>query len=277
MRFASLGLIVVAGNAFAQPPPGPMIEGPSNETQSVLPNLLATSAGGTLDARIDFTLNGEDDLLLFATNLHGQYISPGGLGGYASVPFIYASADGESESALGNLEVGGLYAIRSSPTTDVLLRGGIALDTADEDDIILILAGQLSPKLTDIYASGFATTWARAQGQLRHASGNLRIGAAAGFDLPIDGLAEEAGFDGALNLSASIGIHGPSAGFGVGFALIKAMSDADTDDTTFTSINATVDFPIGARSRFFGTFGYPEPDENEFDVFAVGAGIRAGF
>ena len=41
------------------------------------------------------------------------------------------------------------------------------------------------------------------------------------------------------------------------------------------TINATIDFPIGTTARALGAFGYPEPDENELDVFSVGAGIRA--
>ena len=281
-RLSGLSCLLVTGHAFAQPPPGPMLEGPVNETQSVLPNLLSTSAGGTIDARTDFTLLSDEEITLFAINVHGQFISPTGLGGYAAIPFVYGSADdagggSDSESGIGNLELGGLYAIRSSPDTDILLRGGIALDTADEEDVFLILLGQLSPRLNDVYASGFATTWGRAQAQVRHASGNIRLGGMIGFDLPIDGLAADSeGFTGAFNAAASIGIQGPSVGFGIGFAMIKAITDNDTDDTTFSSINATVDFPVGATMRFFGTFGYPEPDENEFDAFAVGAGIRAG-
>ena len=279
-RLSGLSCLLVSGHVFAQPPPGPMLEN-VNETQSVLPNLLPTAAGGNIDARLDFTLNTEDEdnsLTLFAVNVHGQYISPSGLGGYAAFPFVYASIDGESESGIGNLELGGLYALRQSPDTDILLRGGISLDTADEEDIFIIVAGQLSPKLNDVYSSGLATTWGRAQAQVRHASGTLRIGGMVGFDVPIDGLAAESdGFDGAINVAASIGVQGPSVGFGIGFAMIKALTDGDDDDTTFSSINATIDFPVGPKMRFFGTFGYPEPDENEFEVFAVGGGIRAGF
>jgi hypothetical protein len=58
--------------------------------------------------------------------------------------------------------------------------------------------------------------------------------------------------------------------------MVKVLTDADTDDDTFTSINATIDFPVGEKMRFFGAFGYPEPDDNDFDVFSIGAGIRAG-
>jgi hypothetical protein len=281
MRLSLSGLIVLAsGTALAQPVPGPMLDGTSNYVQSVLPNLLSTAPGGTVDARMDFTLDGEDDdnsLTLFAVNLHGQFISPGGLGGYVALPFFYASANGESRNGIGNLEVGGLYAVRQGIDTDILLRGGIALDTASDEDILFLVAAQLSPKLLDLYTSGFDTTWGRAQASVRHAAGDIRIGGAVGFDLPIDGLAADAaGFDGAITAAGSVGFQGPSVGLGVGFAMVKVLTDADTDDDTFTSINATIDFPVGEKMRFFGAFGYPEPDDNDFDVFSIGAGIRAG-
>jgi hypothetical protein len=258
-----------------------MLDGTSNYVQSVLPNLLSTAPGGTVDARMDFTLDASDsdnDLTLFAVNLHGQFISPGGLGGYVAAPFVYASVDGESESGLGNLEVGGLYALRQTIDTDILLRGGIAIDTTSQEDIGIIVAGQLSPKLLDVYASSLNTTWGRAQAQVRHAAGSLRLGGSIGFDLPISGDGADAeGFDGLLNAAASIGMQGPSVAFGFGFALVKILSDGTGDDT-LTSLNATVDFPVGEKMRFFGAFGYPEfDDENDFDVFAIGAGIRAGF
>jgi hypothetical protein len=282
MRSGLTGLILLfSARALAQPPPPPpggMVEGPSPDgTQSVLPNLLSTAAGGTIDARMDATLDSESDLTVFAINMHGQYIAPSGIGGYASVPFFYATADGESQNSIGNAEVGGLYVLRQAPDTDIVLRGGLAFDTADQEDILIIVAGQISPKLVDIYASGFATTWARAQVQVRHASGNLRLGGSIGFDLPVDGLAKDASFDGALTAIGAVGVQGPSVGFGVAFTLLKALNDQDNDDDTFNCVNATIDFPVGGKARFFGSFGYPEIDENEFDLFSVGAGIRAGF
>lgn len=276
--------LLVASQAFAQPPPGPMLAEEPNTTQSFLPNLLATSVGGTIDARFDYTNLGDSDYTLFALNVHAQYLTPGGGGGYVALPFAYISGENilgeeESQSGLGNLEVGGLYAVRQSPDTDILLRGGIALDTADDEDAGLIPIAQISPKLTDSLASGLATTWARAQVQFRHASGNMRLGAMGGFDLPIDGAAEEAdGFDGVLNLAASLGFETPSFGLGFGFAYAQILTDEDVSDDSQFNFNATIDFPIGAKARLFGALGIPnvdDIDENDGDVWALGVGVRA--
>jgi hypothetical protein len=278
---SGLILLLLSTPAFAQEPPPVYVE-PTTPAgpQSILPNLLSTAQGGTIDARADYTHDGtESDLTLVAITAHGQYISPGGLGGYIVLPMAYASAEDESETGLGNIEVGGLYAIRSG-ATDILLRGGISLNTAGDEQQLLVPVSQLSPRLNDAYPTGFDTTWGRAQAQLRHASGTLRLGAAAGFDVPVGGaLADSEGFDGLLNVAVGVGIEQPGFGVGVGIAYLQALTDGDSDDDSISSFNATVDFPIGPTARLFGTFGIPDLDnagDNGTDLFAIGAGVRVG-
>jgi hypothetical protein len=283
MRFGFTGLclLIFSSTALAQEPPPTYVEGAVNGTQSVLPNMLSTQVNGTFDARIDYTHFNENnaDATILGFSLHGQWITPGGLGGYASIPFGYISADGNSENGVGNVELGGLYAIRQ-PNMDVLLRGGVALDTTSDEDVFLVLASQLSPRLNDAYTTSLNTTWGRAQGQLRYSSGTLRLGASGGFDIPIDGdLSDSDNFDGLVNLAVSLGIEQPGFGVGVGFVFIHALTDTDDDDNDVSGFNATIDFPIGPKARLFAALGIPDLDnvqDNGADLFAIGAGVRIG-
>ncbi len=277
-------LLLVPAMAFAQEPPPPAVEPASVPgVQSLLPNLLSTAPGGTVDARLDYTHDnaGSDDLTLFGLTLHGQYLTPQGYGGYVSAPFSYASGNGDSRSGLGNLEVGGLYALRTSETMDVLLRGGIALDTADDDGTLLVPISQISPRLTDAFTTGFNTTWGRAQAQVRTSSGTLRLGALGGVDVPISGDLKDAGaFDALLDIAVSAGIEEPGFGIGVGFSMIQVIGDdSSSDDDNISSFNATIDFPVGPKARVFGTLGIPDLDnisDNGADLFAIGTGVRVG-
>ena len=86
MQFIKPALVVssclVAHSAAAQP----AASGPS--PQPVLPNVLPTADGGTIDGRIDYSrLRGDPDIdppLLLAFNLHAQYIASMGSGAAAA-------------------------------------------------------------------------------------------------------------------------------------------------------------------------------------------------
>jgi hypothetical protein len=260
-----LVVAALAAPAAAQPVP-----------QAQLPNLLSTSVGGTVDLRFDYSDFDTlllDDVTLIAFNLHVQYLAPRGFGGYLQVPFAYASANDESETELGNLQLGGLYAIRSSPTLDILLRGGIALDTASEDGELLVPFANILPRLADFPATGFDTSWLRLGGQLRYASGNLRIGGTLGFDLPLD--SEEVDGDTVLTLGGSIGFEQPG-GFGaaLGLMFLQNLGDDVGDDNT-VGLNLTGGTAIGSSARLFGAIGLNLEDDAE--GFSVGIGVRFGF
>jgi len=250
--------------------------------QSLLPNMMSTQTGGTVDARIDYTHQGDIDATIIGFNVLGQYITPGGAGAYASIPVGYADGNGDSVKGLGNIEVGGLFAMKNSPNMDVLLRAGIALDTADDDGSFLVPLSQISPRLTDAYTTGFNTTWGRGQGQIRLLSGNIIFGALAGVDVPVSGDIKDANaIDALLNLAASIGFEQPGFGIGVGLSYIQALgSDTDSDNNSISSFNATIDFQVGPKARVFGALGIPDLDnisDNGADLFAVGGGVRVGF
>jgi hypothetical protein len=64
-------------------------------------------------------------------DVHGQFVDPmSGLGGYVSVPFGYVSGGGQSDEALGDIEAGAIFAVRTAnPNSKIILHGGLTLPT----------------------------------------------------------------------------------------------------------------------------------------------------
>lgn len=246
--------------------------------QAPLPNQLPTNAGGTVDLRFDYSSFDVflfEDITFVAFNAHVQYLTPGGFGGYFGVPFVYASANDESETEIGNLQLGGLYALRASPEMDILLRGGFAVDTASEDGELLVPFGNILPRLSEYPTSGVDTTWFRLGGQLRFSSGNVRIGGTLGFDVPVDN--DEADGDAIMHLGGSIGFEQPGS-FDVSFGMLLLQGlndDDDNDDDNLVGLNIMGGTAIGATARLYAAIGINL--EDEVDGFSFGVGVRFGF
>lgn len=289
------------GSAAPPPPPPPPPSGASDvaapaakTSGTILPNMLPSRIGATIDVRVDYShfsegFLGGGDLFLLGFNLHGQYIAPQGYGGYLTIPYFYArieddGIDGpetQSENGAGNLELGGLYRLPQSETTEILLRGGFALDTAGNVGGFLTPFSQLAPRLYDAYPTGFAATWLKAEASLRHSSGNLVLAASGGFDVPLgqdDGEGTlTVNVDAVAKAAISAGIENPGFGLSAGFVFLAAIGTNDDDNETVMGLNLLANFPINAATALYATFGLPDLEDNadEFDLWAVGAGVRA--
>ena len=271
------------------PPPGEQPVVNTRVVGPILPNMLPARVGATIDIRGDYTYTSQDDalfgeLFLLAFNFYGSYITPQGFGGYAQSPYWYArtTGDGEdfSDKGVGNLEVGGLYLLPQGPTSQILLRAGIALDTASSVGAFISPFSALAPRLYDAYPTGFASTWGRGEGSFRHSSGNLHLGASVGVDVPItsadeeeDGISIDIDAIGKAAISASMDAGGASVG--LGFVMMQAFG-VDSDDERIFGLNANVAFPINPTMSLYGSFGFPDLENNteELSIFGFGAGIR---
>ena len=259
--------LLASSSALAEP------ARPSSPT--VLPNLLPSAEGGTVDLRADYVHAGDVDGSLDAATLaaHAQYLTPRGLGGYLALPVGASHESGSTRTGVGNLEGGVLVAIRKHGA-DVLLRGGLALDNATSEGEFLLPALTFPARLLDGYASGFATTWARGDVQVRGRLGVLQLGARAGFDRPLSGVASDLGFDGIVKLGASVGVAQPGFGVAVGFALIDAIAGSDREISS--SVSATVDVPVAPQVRAYAAFELPLDPLGDSTLFSLGAGVRIG-
>jgi hypothetical protein len=118
----------------------------------------------TLDRQDDSSrLGGELSYLFLPNNnggatsmrfdLHGQYVTPTGVGGYISIPFAYLSGGNQSDQAVGDLDVGAIYAVRlANPNTKLFLHGGLTLPTMKNSVTSAEIDGVASgARLSDVY------------------------------------------------------------------------------------------------------------------------------
>lgn len=206
------------------------------------------------DASLAYSvLNDATDVFNLRLNLHAQYVTPGGAGGYISLPYAY-SYDSEGEGALGNLDLGGIYAIPQGPTT-FIFRGGLMVATADDNflGITTNLATGFD-RLTD-FASVFPETqWLRlstsATHQLSAAGSNqgLYVRADIGLDVPID-TPEGADIDPLWRLNLGLGYQLPTVAIAGELVNIGSTDDfGDPLHTLAVSARGTVGklAPFGA-------------------------------
>jgi len=267
-------LVIVAGtflavrSAAAQPVP--QIEG----MKTVLPAVLPTATGATFDGRLDYVHLSESDNAptIFALKLHGQYVAPQGIGGYLSLPVAYVSDDGESDSYVGNIELGGLYMFRGA-NVDAYARVGAALDVGanDEIDTFVLPIVSLTAHPADAVTTGFGSSWLRAGGGARFTSGALVLGGSLGVDVPIGDSEFVENLDNLLNLSVAVGLTQPGFGVAVGFTVVELLGEGDND--SLKTVQVTGDFEIAPQMRLYGVLGANFDDDSE--GFSLGAGVRA--
>jgi hypothetical protein len=262
----------------AQPAqPAPVAQpGPAGPSQSVLPGVLSTSVGATLDGRIDYVhlqFGEGSSPTLFAINLHGQYIAPIGVGGYVSLPIAYVSESSSSDTYLGNLELGGLYVIRSG-NTDAYLRAGLSLDqTSSEDgEGIANPFANLVPLPAQAYTTGLGTSWLRGGGGVRLTSGSLVVGGSGGIDYPFDSSGQS--WSALLHLTGSIGYAQPELGVALGLTMVQVFDDSSDSggDNNLLGFQAVGDVPVGGKLRIYGALGL---NFEKSTAYSLGLGVRA--
>jgi hypothetical protein len=178
-----------------------------------------------------------------------------GFGGYGVVNINYVSADGDSETGIGNLEVGGLYVLPGS--TPIILRGGLVLATADEDDASPNVVGFLA-RFNDLPQNFASTTWLRLSGHPIIRSGNLFFKADVGLDIPIDD--DDTGIDTLVRLNVGGGIE--TGGVAIMGELVNVYSTDDDllGDQLVNTIAVTARFMQGGQFQPAVTLMLPLDD-----------------
>jgi hypothetical protein len=67
-------------------------------------------------------------------NLWGRYVSPMGVGGYAQIAFAQLTGSADTEAAISDLELGGLYVL-GVEGADVTFRLGFGIPTAPDSGV----------------------------------------------------------------------------------------------------------------------------------------------
>ncbi len=165
-----LAVLLASATASAQPIPG----------FGTMDRFDEQSKFATSLSYISFDDGFFEDLTVLRFDFFGQYMTPDGLGGYAMMPFNRISFMDNSESGVGNLEIGGLYVVQGA--TPIVLRGGIALDTADSQTGGI----GLFSRITDFPSDFPDTTWLRLSASPLWRTGTTFFRVDAGLDVPID-------------------------------------------------------------------------------------------
>lgn len=221
-------------------------------------------------------------------DLFGQYVSLSGLGFYGSVPVSMAFGDDDNDAtALGNIDVGGLYVLE---TTDIswVFRLGIALPTADDDpEGFAANFFAIWPRFTDLAQTVPDATYVRfGFSPLIHMH-NVFLRADLGFDLAVnDGDAFEADSLFRLNIGGGVDL-GPVA-LGVESVNLASLDDFDDDDVDdeerFLHVLAVTLRFMGESLQPFVAVGAPlddfvreDPPEGLGVNLFVAAGIQVAF
>lgn len=191
------------------------------------------------------------DTTVLGITIGGQYVTPSGVGGYLSIPLSYLAyqvdlpaplGGDDSDFALGNVEVGGIYSKRLDRRASIVLHGGIALPTASDNDLAVgqILAS--SPRYGSLVQRIPDSTWIRFGVSPMGRTGKLFWRADLGLDLALD---ED-------NTPTYSPVFRVSVGGGVDLGqahvlaeLVNVVTDDGSDDETTSTFSLGVRFISG--------------------------------
>lgn len=188
----------------------------------------------------------------------GHFVSTTGIGGYLVLPLSYIQLEDplnileeDSELALGNLELGGMFVSPVGADMDLIFHGGVALATADDDGAGGAQALASVPRPGDLVLRWPNTTWLRL--------GFSPMGRAGIFFWRVDlGLDVELDDDDGAGADISPVLH-VSAGGGVDLGkaditaeLVNVFDDTDDDNDDESSSMLALGARFGAGSTYPG-------------------------
>jgi hypothetical protein len=272
--FAVVFTSLVAGSAHAQR----------------MPDMATLDRGdGITRLGLDFGAAFVDDDLGEATGadaalrfeLFGQYVSRQGLGFYGALPISHLLSDVEDETALGNLEVGGLYVIES-PAVSFVFRGGLALPTADDEAGVFANFLGVWSRLTDLALVVPDTTYVRLSFSPLYHAGGVFLRADIGLDLAVQSgdealLEPENLFRLNVGGGVDLGTVALMAEL-VNIASTETLGDDDGDDEDFAHTFAVTARFMGGSLQPSLTFAIPIDDFGRDVIdFILGAGLQVAF
>lgn len=241
--------------AMAAPPSPPAVvaaPAPAERVEAQFSSLDRQDGVSRLGVELGYAnLNDEVDVTPLRIGLYGQYVAPAGVGGYGSLNIAHVLGEEGSDTAIGNLELGGLYAVALGSIEGVG-RIGVALPTASDEDIgdlFANLSGTYS-RLGDLVLGVPTASWLRLSGSpiLRGKSFLLR--ADLGIDIPLthdDGIEPDPFFR--ANLAAAF-VHGPHQ---LSAEVVNVFTMDGANDSLH-SIGGTYRIDLGNVTPYLGLF-----------------------
>lgn len=185
MQRCALAFVMIAlaaGDVAAQPMAG-------SPTFATLDRQDGESKVGGAFGWTFFDNDGPGDISALRIDVYGHYVGQSGLGGYGILPLSFLFVDDDvagtdDESAIGNVEGGVVYVIPSG-MTDFVLRGGITLPTADDDEGLIANFLAAWPRLTDVALAYPETFWLRLSASPIFRSGQFVVRLDGGIDIAV--------------------------------------------------------------------------------------------
>ena len=188
-----------------------------------------------LSSSVSF-FDGDDPDFNNRIDLYGQHVAKSGLGGYVTIPFAMIAEGDDSESAIGNLELGAIYHHQNG-NLPITWRAGLALPVATDDVGQLVNNLTAFGRLTDISSTIPDTTWFRLSmsPMIRLGNGFLRMD--AGVDFPVDS-DELGGLNALARLNVGAGVV--AGGVALSGELVTVRVIADGGDETAHSAAVSI-------------------------------------
>ncbi len=269
-----VGGLVVPAVALAQPAP----DAATSPGFVQIDRYDATSVVGG-----DFTyvsLDEGDDVTLLRFQFGGRFVDPvSRFGGYVNLPISYASANDQSFTGIGNLEVGGLMLPRlGDGSTRLALHAGITLPTgSDGDDSAANLASALARPQDIVLAFPGATT-IRVGASPMFRNGNVFGRLDVGLDVNLDVKNSSEEVDPIMHINAGVGVDLGTVALMGELSNVYVFSDDDGDSLGDKMINV---FAISARMHSGRAMPYVslvvplDDDSTEAINFGLTLGIEA--
>lgn len=209
--------------------------------------------------------------------VYGQHVTNSGFGVYGAFPFARSFGDSanpllpDPTTAIGNLELGGLYVITNSPTLSWVFRLGVALPTASDDgDGIATNFYSMWPRLTDTALAVPDAYYVRfGISPLIHVD-NVFLRFDLGFDLGSD---DNDGADELLRLNMGAGVDLDVVALSLELVNLYSFDDFDEDDEWVHTLAFTMRF-MGEQLQPFLSLGAPVDDSRDSIRFFIAGGIQ---
>jgi hypothetical protein len=207
-------------------------------------------------------------------DLYGQYVAPQGFGGYLTLPVSYVSGDDESETAIGNLELGGVYVAPAGAATDVVVRGGLVIDTSGDEDAFINLF-TLIPRMTDLPSVTTEMTWLRLSASPLHRAGKVFVRADLGLDIAIDE-PDGSDVDPFFHINLAAGIDAGPVTVAGEIVTVGTTGDVDEDEDRFLHTLAVSVSGAAGGVRPYGALILPVENELSEDFLDVSLALMVG-
>jgi hypothetical protein len=266
VNFTALGLLVVASGTAAA---GPFVNIDRQDETS--------RAGGEFTYLVIDDDSVVNDITLMRFDAHGQYIdAASGAGGYLTIPIAYGSNDGETETALGDVELGGIYNIATGTDVGIVLHGGLLLPTAD-DDFDSAIVGGLSGQLRahDLYQWIPKGTTLRLAASPTIKSGKVFARLDVGVDLNIDNSSDDDA-DPGIHFNAGVGVWaGETVALTGELSTMTISDDNEGDDDSIANLAFGARFFAGSVAPYLGLIFPLDDDVSDNIDFGITVGLDA--